>query len=106
MVRLWSQRGHSIGVPLGDNVGVAQHYRDLSSDGLTVVTPYGANCNCGSVFECRGGRGRRISASLLQIDGDVADLRVGVEFDNTHRVDDMRLAAEEVPLFDLEVHEF
>ena len=91
---------------IADNVGAAHHYRELSSDGLTAVTPYGAKCACGSAFGCRGARGRRISGSLLQIDGYVADLRVGVEFEDTHRVHDMRLAAEEVPLFDLEVHEF
>ena len=91
---------------IADNVGVAQHYRDLSSDGLTVVTPYGTKCNCGSAFGCRGARGRRILGSLLQIDGYVADLRVGVEFENTHRVHDMRIVTEEVPLFDLEVYEF
>ena len=45
------------------------------------------------------------SGRLLQVNVDVADLGVGVELENRHRVDDVRSAAERMPLLDLEVDE-
>ena len=47
----------------------------------------------------------RLSESLLQVNVDVADLGVGVEFEHGHRVHDMRVVTEEMPFFDLEIDE-
>ena len=89
-----------------DDLEVAQHYLELvvrSIDGHTATRGQNASpWRCLPASRCAG---LWTSASLLQVNVDVADLGGSVEFEHSHRVHHVRTATEEVPLFDLEVNE-